>query len=160
MAETNKSGANPNSFPTLCDVMQGLLQRDAECAARWQVEKHLPRLPCSDGLPDGVVWTVQPFWSHHPRYPLPEVRVAAPSVEGDFRDAPQQHIMQLSCWMRPTSHSAALELLDAPQQHFNDVLCVAMCTGSVWRLLLQVCYELLYVKIVSSWGGKGVAFGV
>ena len=87
MAETNKSGANPNSFPTLCDVMQGLLQRDAECAARWQVEKHLPRLPCSDGLPDGVVWTVQPFWSHHPRYPLPEVRVAAPSVEGDFRDA-------------------------------------------------------------------------
>ena len=53
MAETNKSGANPNSFPTLCDVMQGLLQRDAECAARWQVEKHLPRLPCSDGLPDG-----------------------------------------------------------------------------------------------------------
>ena len=53
MAETNKSGANPNSFPTLCDVMQGLLQRNAECAARWQVEKHLPRLPCSDGLPDG-----------------------------------------------------------------------------------------------------------
>ena len=82
-------------------------------------------------FPMGVVWTVQPFWSYHPRYPLPEVRVAAPSVEGDFRDAPQQHIMQLSCWMRPTSHSAALELLDAPQQHFNDVLRVAMCVSQL-----------------------------
>ena len=34
-------------------VICNILQRDAECAARWQVEKHLPRLPCSDGLPDG-----------------------------------------------------------------------------------------------------------
>ena len=33
----------------------------------------------------GIVWTVQPFWSHHPRYPLPAVRVAAPCVDGDFR---------------------------------------------------------------------------
>ena len=65
-------------------------------------------------FPMGVVWTVQPFWSHHPRYPLPEVRVAAPSVEGDFRDAPQQYIMQLSCWMRPTAHNAT-DFRDAQQ---------------------------------------------
>ena len=34
-------------------VICNILQREAECAARWQVEKHLPRLPCLDGLPDG-----------------------------------------------------------------------------------------------------------
>ena len=140
-------------FATSCKETQSALQ-----GGKWKNTFHA--YPAQMAFPMGVVWTVQPFWSYHPRYPLPEVRVAAPSVEGDFRDAPQQHIKQLSCWMRSNSHSAALELLDAPQQHFNDVLCVAMCTGSVWRLLLQVCYELLYVKIVSSWGGKGVAFGV
>ena len=97
-------------------VICNILQRDAECAARWQVEKHLPRLPCSDGLPDGgcvdgAAILVAPST-------LPLARSAcggtqrgrwfsgcAPTAHNAaaLLDASQQHIMQLSCWMRSNS---------------------------------------------------------
>ena len=83
-------------FATSCKETQSALQ-----GGKWKNTFHA--YPAQMAFPMGVVWTVQPFWSHHPRYPLPEVRVAAPSVDGDFRDAPQQHIMQLSCWMHSNS---------------------------------------------------------
>ena len=60
----------------------------------------------------GVVWTVQPFWSHHPRYPLPEVRVAALCVDGDFRveacSASAVHSTQTSASLYPYQHYAHL----------------------------------------------------
>ena len=140
-----------------------------QCApqgGKWKNTFHA--YPAQMAFPMGVVWTVQPFWSHHPRYPLPEVRVAAPSVEGDFRDAPQQHIMQLSCWMRsnspqccswvagcaPTAHNAA-ELLDAQQLPTVLLLgcyctkCTAMmsyalqCASVSWERLNLVCIQVM-----------------
>ena len=83
-------------FATSCKETQSALQ-----GGKWKNTFHA--YPAQMAFPMGVVWTVQPFWLYHPRYPLPEVRVAAPSVEGDFRDALQQHIKQLSCGMRPNS---------------------------------------------------------
>ena len=136
-------------------VICNILQRDAEWAARWQVEKHLPRLPCSDGLPDGgcvdgAAILVVPST-------LPLARSAcggtqrgrwfsgcAPTAHkaAELLDAPQQHLMQLSCWMHSnfpqccswvagcaaTSHSAAPGLL-LYEVHCNDVLRVAMCVS-------------------------------
>ena len=63
-------------------------------------------------FPMGVVWTVQPFWSHHPRYPLPEVRLAAHCVDGDFRveacSASAVHSTQTSASLCPYQHYAHL----------------------------------------------------
>ena len=85
-------------FATSCKETQSVLQ-----GGKWKNTFHA--YPAQMAFPMGVVWTMQPNWSHHPRYPLPEVRVAAPSVEGDFRDA--------------------------LQQHWNDVLRVAMCVSQL-----------------------------
>ena len=62
----------------------------------------------------GVVWTVQPFWSHHPRYPLPEMRVAAPCVEGDFRVE-----VCIASATSSTQTSASL----CPYQHYAHLHC-------------------------------------
>ena len=52
------------------------------------------------------------FWSHHPRYPLPEVRVAAPCVDGDFRvevcSASANSSTQTSASLCPYQHYAHL----------------------------------------------------
>ena len=64
-------------FATSCKEKQSVLQ-----GGKWKNTFHA--YPAQMAFPMGVVWTVQPFWSYHPRYPLPEVRVAAPSVEGDL----------------------------------------------------------------------------
>ena len=69
-------------------------------------------------FPKGVVWTVQPFWSHHPRYPLPEVRVAAPCVDGDFRveacSASAVHSTQISVWLYLQPHHAPHLFAEGP----------------------------------------------
>ena len=65
-------------------------------------------------FPMGVVWTVQPFWSHHPRYPLPEVRVAAPCVDGDFRVE--------ACSASATSSTQTSASL-CPYQHYAHLHC-------------------------------------
>ena len=69
-------------------------------------------------FPMGVVWTVQPFWSHHPRYPLPEVRVAAPCVDGDFRveacSASAVHSTQTSVWLYLQPHHAPHLFAEGP----------------------------------------------
>ena len=69
-------------------------------------------------FPMGVVWTVQPFWSHHPRYPLPEVRVAALCVDGDFRveacSASAAHSTQISVWLYLQPHHAPHLFAEGP----------------------------------------------
>ena len=65
-------------------------------------------------FPKGIVWTVQPFWSHHPRYPLPEVRVAAPCVDGDFRVE--------ACSASATSSTQTSASL-CPYQHYAHLHC-------------------------------------
>ena len=83
-------------------VICNILQRDAECAARWQVEKHLPRLPCSDGLPDGGCVDGA-------------AKLVAPSTLPLARSACGG--TQRGWWFSgcaPTAHNAA-ELLDAQQ---------------------------------------------
>ena len=69
-------------------------------------------------FPKGIVWTVQPFWSHHPRYPLPEVRVAALCVDGDFRveacSASAVHSTQISVWLYLQPHHAPHLFAEGP----------------------------------------------
>ncbi len=83
----------------------------------------------------GVVWTVQPFWSHHPRYPLPEVRVAAPCVDGDFRveacSASAVHSTQTSAWLYLQPHHAPHLFAEGPA-----VWLAIWCTGCCIEELL------------------------
>ena len=121
-------------FATSCKETQSELQ-----GGKWKNTFHAYLAQMA--FPMGVVWTVQPFWSYHPRYPLPEVRVAAPSVEGDFRDAPPQHIMQLGCWMRPTP---TVLLLGCYCTKCTAMMSYALqCASVSWERLNLVCIQVM-----------------
>ena len=98
-------------FATSCKETQSALQ-----GGKWKNTFHA--YPAQMAFPMGVVWTVQPFWSHHPRYPLPEVRVAAPCVDGDFRveacSVSAAHSTQTSVWQYLQPHHAPHLFAEGP----------------------------------------------
>ena len=115
-------------FATSCKETQSALQ-----GGKWKNTFHA--YPAQMAFPMGVVWTVQPFWSHHPRYPLPEVRVEAPSVEGDFRDAQQlPTVLLLSCWMRSNSTAMMSYALQCAPARFGAYCCRYAMNSSTLRL--------------------------
>ena len=129
-------------------VICNILQRDAECAARWQVEKHLPRLPCSDGLPDGgcvddAAKLIVPST-------LPLARSACGGTQrGRWFSgcAPTAHnaaelldtqqlptVLLLSSWMRPNSTSMMSYASQCAPARFGAYCCRYAMNSSTLRL--------------------------
>ena len=117
MAETNKSGANPNSFPTLCDfcyLQHPAKRRRVRCkvaSGKTPSTPTLLRWPSRWGLCGrcshfGRTIHATPcqkcVWRHPAWKVIFGMRTTAHNAT-ELLDAPQQHIMQLSCWMRSNS---------------------------------------------------------
>ena len=83
--------------------------------------------------------SVSTNWSHHPRYPLPEVRVAAPSVEGDLQE--RRTRLGNSLILHPTPaplarlqpHPAEIRRWRRQSVQMGRKICVCLSRCNPWR---------------------------